>query len=226
MSKSEAIACKGIKKAYRMGAHEVPVLRGIQFEAYTGEALSIMGASGSGKSTLLNILGLLDAPDEGNLHIHGDDATQLSEARRTQIRRSTIGFIFQAYHLLPELTVLENVLLPLRAAGFPLRAGRERAEHLLEEAGLSERLTHRPMELSGGEQQRAAMARALINQPDIVLADEPTGNLDSQMGEQVLECLFRLTRETGKTLIMVTHNADIAGLCNRRVRMEDGLLVS
>ncbi len=226
MTKSPVIACEGIMKTYRVGAYEVPVLQGVKLEAFAGEALSVMGASGSGKSTLLNILGLLDVPDAGQLKIQGEGVIRFSKARRTQIRRSTIGFIFQAYHLLPELNILENVLLPLRAAGLPFREGRARAEHLLEEVRLSERLKHRPMELSGGEQQRVAMARSLINQPDIVLADEPTGNLDSVMGEQVLECLFRLTRDAGNTLIVVTHNAEIAALCDRLLRMEDGRLES
>ena len=213
-------------KTYRVGAYEVPVLQGVKLEAFSGEALSVMGASGSGKSTLLNILGLLDNPDAGQLQIQGEEVTRFPRARRTQIRRSAIGFIFQAYHLLPELNVLENVLLPLRAAGSSLREGRVRAEHLLESVRLSERLKHRPMELSGGEQQRVAMARSLITQPAIVLADEPTGNLDSIMGEQVLECLFRLTRDTGNTLVVVTHHADIGALCARLVRIEDGCVES
>ena len=227
MSKKKSqtiLSCEDVHKTYPLGRNQVEVLRGVTLKAKRGEALSIMGASGSGKSTLMHILGMLDAPDRGKVVVDIQDVFALSASHRTKLRAKFIGFVFQQYHLLPELNVVENVLLPYMAL-HPLRMrkkGDERARWLLEKVGLDHRLDHLPLELSGGEQQRVALARALINKPDILLADEPTGNLDSKMGGAVLECLFELSREAGTTIIMVTHNESVAGLCDRQVLMEDG----
>jgi predicted ABC-type transport system involved in lysophospholipase L1 biosynthesis ATPase subunit len=225
-----------LSKTYMLGKASIPVLRDVSLAVHTGEVISIIGASGSGKSTLLHILGALDQPSGGTVRFQGRDLYALSAAQRTVVRGRHIGFVFQFYHLLPELDVLENVMLPAWSAASPLwgkwpftlQRGpigmREQAQSLLEAVGLAGRANHLPMELSGGEQQRAALARALINQPDLVLADEPTGNLDSATGGQVLEFLFALTRGEGRTLILVTHNIAVARLCDRVLELKDGLL--
>ena len=227
MSKKKVIlSCEDLHKSYPLGKQQVEVLRGVSLRANRAEAMSIMGASGTGKSTLMHCLGMLDEPDSGTVYIDGEDVFKKSAAARTRMRAAMIGFVFQQYHLLPELNVVENVLLPFLAL-HPMGKGKEgeaKARELLELVGLSHRLDHLPLELSGGEQQRVALARALINEPQIVLADEPTGNLDSKMGESVLECLFELTRIAGNTLIVVTHNEAVAKLCDRQVVMEDGRL--
>ena len=213
-------------KTYMLGKAAIPVLRDVSLAVRAGEVISIIGASGSGKSTLLHILGALDQPSGGTVRFQGRDLYALSAAQRTVVRSRHIGFVFQFYHLLPELDVLENVMLPaLSAAGNGAPAGmRDRAQSLLEAVGLAGRANHLPMELSGGEQQRAALARALMNHPDLVLADEPTGNLDSVTGGQVLEFLFALTRGEGRTLILVTHNITVARLCDRVLELKDGRL--
>ena len=213
-------------KTYMLGKAVIPVLRDVSLAVRAGEVISIIGASGSGKSTLLHILGALDQPSGGTVRFQGRDLYALSAAQRTVVRGRHIGFVFQFYHLLPELDVLENVMLPaLSAAWNGAPAGmRDRAQSLLEAVGLAGRANHLPMELSGGEQQRAALARALMNHPDLVLADEPTGNLDSVTGGQVLEFLFALTRGEGRTLILVTHNIAVARLCDRVLELKDGCL--
>lgn len=222
------LEAQGVHRHFALLRNRVDVLKGVDLAVGRGEALSIMGASGAGKSTLLHIMGGLDRPTKGTVLYEGRDLFSLSAARRTEYRADAFGFVFQSYHLLPELTIAENVLLPaMRKLAWikQAKALREKALHLLEQVDLQDRATHRPMELSGGEQQRAALARALMNDPDIVLADEPTGNLDSRTGERVLEQLFALTKDRGHTLVLVTHNEAIAGRCDRVVHMKDGLIV-
>jgi len=222
------LSAREVVREFRMGRSTIRVLRGVSLEVRRGEMISVMGASGAGKTTLLNILGGLDRPTGGRVFFGGEDLYRLSSRRRTVLRARRVGFVFQAYHLLPELDVLENVLLPAMALGG--RAGtystlRRRAEELLLSVGLGDRARHRPAELSGGEQQRAALARALMNDPEIIFADEPTGNLDSETGEQVLGNLFRLVKERGHTLVLVTHNREIAVRCGRTLHLRDGRIV-
>lgn len=214
-------------RTYRLDSTSIPVLRGVSLEVRAGEALAITGASGAGKSTLLHILGGLDRPDRGSVILGGQDLYAMSEGARTEARATRIGFVFQSYYLLPELNVLENVVLPARSRFGAARAAprlRARARELLERVGLGDRAQHRPAELSGGEQQRAALARALMNDPEIIFADEPTGNLDSKTGELVLNYLFGLTRGRGRTLVMVTHNEALTGRCDRVLLLKDGCL--
>jgi len=221
------LEARELSKTYALEGAPVEVLKGVTLSVRAGETLAVMGASGSGKSTLLHCLGGLDRPTSGQVFFNGGDLFAVSAGARTELRATKLGFVFQAYHLLPELDLLENVMLPAlpRRGGLTQRAAlAERARGLLDSVGLATRATHRPAELSGGEQQRAALARALMNEPELVLADEPTGNLDSATGAQVLEYLFRLTRDRGHTLVMVTHNADIAARCNRTLILRDGKL--
>ena len=222
MLMSEFLRVEDVHKSYRIGKRPVEVLHGVSLSIQRGETLSVMGASGSGKSTLLHLLGGLDKPDSGDVLFEGESLISMRAAKCAAFRATRCGFIFQSYQLLPELDVLQNVVLPSMAAR---RSGaRERARHLLEQVGLSERMDHRPMELSGGEQQRVALARALMNEPDLLLADEPTGNLDSHTGENVLHNLFDLAQSEQLTLIMVTHNEDVARLCQRELVLKDGKL--
>ena len=215
---------ESLSKTYMLGRAAIPVLRDVSLSVHAGEVISIIGASGSGKSTLLHILGALDQPSNGTVRFQGCDLYALSAAQRTVVRGRHIGFMFQFYHLLPELDVLENVMLPALSTNGAYAGIRARAQSLLEAVGLAGRANHLPMELSGGEQQRVALARALMNQPDLVLADEPTGNLDSVTGSHVLEFLFALTRSKGHTLILVTHNIAVARLCDRVLELKDGRL--
>jgi len=213
------------RKTYRLGAVEVPVLRGVTLSVRAGEALAITGASGAGKSTLLNVLGALDAPTGGTVRFEGRDLYAQSPRARADLRATRIGFVFQSFHLLPELDLVENILLPALSRPGAWRRGaelRRRAMELIEAVGIADRVGHRPDELSGGEQQRAALARALMNGPDLILADEPTGNLDSESGARVLDLLFRLVRERGRTLVIVTHNRDVAARCDRMLHLVDG----
>ncbi len=218
----------GIHKMYRKGPHEIPVLRGVDLTVYRGEFLSIVGQSGSGKSTLLHLLGTLDAPDRGEIHFAGARVDHWPAAKRDRLRNRDIGMIFQFYHLLPELTALENVLMPAMIADGFWRYRRRRrdwkakAEHLLELVGLEHRMRHRPRELSGGEMQRAAIARALLAQPSLLLADEPTGNLDEEIGRGILELLRTLNASNQLTIVMVTHDATIARETDRVVRLTGG----
>ena len=216
--------CAHVRKTYMLGKAAVPVLRDVFLNVRAGEIVAIIGASGSGKSTLLHILGALDQPSGGVVQFQGCDLYALSAARRTVVRGKHIGFVFQFYHLLPELDVLENIMLPALSRCGAGAGTRERAQSLLAAVGLAGRARHLPMELSGGEQQRVALARALMNQPGLVLADEPTGNLDSATGAQVLDFLFALTRGEKRTLILVTHNIAIARLCDRVLELKDGCL--
>ncbi len=224
----ELMAARGLSKSYWKGKHEVPVLHDVDFEVGTGEFVSIIGQSGSGKSTLLHVLGTLDAPDSGEIHFDGRRIDCLSTSRRDKIRNRQFGMVFQFYHLLPEVTTLENVLIPLMIAEGVFSYWRrkrefvERATQLLETVGLSHRLDHKPPELSGGEMQRAAIARSLIAQPRLLLADEPTGNLDRQNGEEVMEILRTLNAEQNLTIVMVTHDAGIAAQADRTVRLFEG----
>jgi ABC-type lipoprotein export system ATPase subunit len=212
-----------LHKTYHIGKRSVEVLHGVSLTIQRGETISIMGASGAGKSTLMHILGGLDRPDAGDIFFEETSLVKMNPARRAAFRAQRCGFIFQSYHLLPELDVRQNVILPSMAA----RSGRDvkaRAEGLLEKVGLTGRMDHRPMELSGGEQQRVAIARALMNDPDLILADEPTGNLDSHTGENILNNLFDLAQSAGRTLIIVTHNEEVARRCQRELILKDGKL--
>lgn len=225
MTREPVLEARDVHRSFALLRNQVSVLRGIDLTIFKGEAVSIMGASGAGKSTLLHILGGLDRPTKGAVIHKGRDIFRLSAGRRTEFRAQTLGFVFQSYHLLPELDVVENVLLPvMRRLNWISHSGRYRTKalELLEQVGLKERAHHRPMELSGGEQQRVALARALMNDPEIVFADEPTGNLDSTTGDLVLRHLFSLTKERGHTLILVTHNEAVAARCDRTVWMKDG----
>lgn len=218
----------GIAKTYRKGKHEVPVLRGVDLSVKHGEFLSIVGQSGSGKSTLLHLLGTLDAPDAGEIHFDGNRVDNLKPSLRDDLRNRQLGMIFQFYHLLPELSTLENVLMPAMIGHSfwsyrsKLKELRSRAEALLERVGLSHRLTHTPRELSGGEMQRTAIARALISNPRLLLADEPTGNLDRETGRGVMDLLLRLHREEGLTIVMVTHDEALAKETDRTIRLVAG----
>jgi len=224
----EIMRATGLKKSYFKGKIEVPVLKDVDITIYPGEFLAIVGQSGSGKSTLLHLLGTLDAPDEGQIWFAGQRIDNLTGARRDRLRNAQIGMIFQFYHLLPELTTLENVLVPLMIGqsvwGFLRRRRQYRtaARQLLELVGLGHRLRHRPAELSGGEMQRAAIARALIGHPRLLLADEPTGNLDKETGEEILRILRTLNRQQNLTIVMVTHDPAIAAQADRLVRLVDG----
>ncbi len=216
-----------VHKSYRAGPRVVEVLRGASVAVRPGEKLAIIGASGSGKSTLLNVLSGLDRPSGGTIRIDGCDLYAMPSRERTAMRAHRIGFVFQAYHLLPELTLFDNVYLPARVRweGFGGgTAARTRAADLIARVGLADRATHRPDELSGGEQQRAAIARALMNEPDILFADEPTGNLDSASGAQVLDSLFDLVAGGARTVVLVTHNPDIAARCDRVLSLRDGCI--
>jgi putative ABC transport system ATP-binding protein len=218
------IEVRGLKKSIRNGSRTVEILKGIDLSVPRGQFLAIMGASGSGKSTLLGLLAGLDAPSEGEVLIDGTEISRLPEDSLAQVRGKKIGFVFQSYQLIPTLTALENVLLPyeLNANG----DGKKRAAALLETVGLADRLHHYPVQLSGGEQQRVAMARAFVLDPPIVLADEPTGNLDSTNGQHVLDLLTDRQREASTTLVLVTHDKQIADRADRRIFLRDGRIVS
>jgi lipoprotein-releasing system ATP-binding protein len=222
------MAAVNVHKTYRKHAIEVPVLTGLDLEVYTGEFLSIVGNSGCGKSTLLHLLGTLDKPDEGRILLDAERIDNRPAQERDQLRNQTFGFIFQFYHLLPELSTLENVLMPKMIA-LPVRGWfrerrvlKQQATELLDRVGLGHRLHHKPRELSGGEMQRAAIARALINRPRILLADEPTGNLDADKGQEIVRLLRDLNRQERLTIIMVTHNMEIVSTTDRVVRLTKG----
>lgn len=201
------------------------VLKGIDFRAERSEVVSIMGASGAGKSTLLQILGTLSSPDNGTLHIDGTDVLTLDRKQISEFRNRRIGFVFQFHHLLPEFTSVENVMIPALIAGKKEREAKEEALKLLDTLGLSERTTHKPSELSGGEQQRVAIARALINRPAVLFADEPSGNLDSVTKTELHKLFFKLRDEFGQTIVIVTHDPELAGMCDRSLFMKDGVFV-
>jgi lipoprotein-releasing system ATP-binding protein len=225
------LAAAAVHKSYWLGKREVPVLRGIDLQVAPGEMLALLGASGAGKSTLLHVLGLLDAPTSGAVLYDGRPVHDLPVAERARLRHSHVGFVFQFYHLIPELTALQNVALArmmqcsilqyLRLRG----AVRQAAAGLLGEVGLGQRLDHRPAELSGGERQRVAIARALLSSPRVILADEPTGNLDSATAEGVMDLLFRINQQRQLAFVLVTHNEEVARRCHRVVRLKDGVVV-
>ncbi len=212
------ISAKNIEKSFG----ELKVLKGVDFEAEKGEVVSIMGASGAGKSTLLQILGTLLTPDRGSLRIDGTDVLSLSSKALSAFRNSSIGFVFQAHHLLPEFTALENVMIPCLIGGKGTKEARERAEELLSAVGLSERTSHKPSQLSGGEQQRVAIARALANSPAIIFADEPSGNLDSTTKKEIHSLFFSLRERFGQTIVIVTHDPSLAEMCDRTLVIRDG----
>ncbi|HOX56712.1 MAG TPA: ABC transporter ATP-binding protein [Candidatus Paceibacterota bacterium] len=216
------LAATGLHKTYLLGRRSLEVLRGVDLELRRGEFLALRGASGAGKSTLLHLLGGLDTPNQGQIHLAGRNLATLGRRELAQLRSKEVGFIFQAYYLLPELDALENVCLPARMARTPAREAEARGRELLARVGLQERLEHKPYELSGGEQQRVAIARAMINRPDLILADEPTGNLDSHTGAEIIDLLCALRDEQQTTLIMATHDARVAARAPKVVELVDG----
>ncbi len=217
------IEAADLAKVYKMGEVEVRALNGVSFKIKRGEVVAIMGPSGSGKSTLMNILGCLDRPTQGNYVLDGEPVEALNDDQLADIRNRKVGFVFQSFNLLSRTSALANVELPLRYSG-QHNGRKDRARAALEAVGLGDRMLHRPTELSGGQQQRVAIARALVNQPAIIMADEPTGNLDSKVGQEIMNLLLDLNREQGTTLIIVTHDTNIASQARRIIRLRDGLL--
>jgi putative ABC transport system ATP-binding protein len=220
---SNVIEARDLTKVYIMGEVEVQALRGVSFTIQRGEVVSIMGPSGSGKSTLMNTLGCLDRPTAGDYFLDGESVATLNDDQLANIRNRKVGFVFQSFNLLSRQTAITNVELPLRYSG-NLEGRRERAIEALKAVGLEDRMTHRPFELSGGQQQRVAIARAIVNNPAIIMADEPTGNLDSKVGKEIMNLLLNLNQESGTTLIIVTHDPVIAEQTQRVIRLRDGLL--
>ena len=225
MGAAALIEARGLAKTYRLGQVDVQALRGVDADVAAGEFIAITGPSGSGKSTLMHILGCLDSPTSGSYRLDGEDVGTLSGKRLAHVRNRKVGFVFQTFNLMPRLTVEENVALPLKyRGGVPRSERRERARKLLERLGLSDRIGHRPDELSGGERQRVAIARALIGEPAILMADEPTGNLDSHAGAEVLSTFAEL-HAAGHTIVLVTHDPGVAGRAERMIQMSDGRVV-
>jgi len=221
----DLIELRDIHKTYYLGEVDVPVLKGISLSVVQGELMALMGTSGSGKSTLMNILGCLDHPTTGEYWLDGEEISWLSAKQRARVRKRMIGFVFQTFNLLPRTSALENVMMPLAyVEDMAERQIRQRATVLLQKVGLAERLDHQPSQLSGGQQQRVAIARALVNQPRILLADEPTGNLDSRTSEEILQMFQDLNRSDGLTIILVTHDPGVANHAQRIVRIRDGLI--
>jgi len=216
------IELKNVRKIYQMGKVRVPALRGLDLTIEKGGFVAVMGPSGSGKSTMMHIIGCLDLPTEGQLLFEGTDVSKLNWEALAEIRGKKVGFVFQTFNLIPALTALENVELPLVFQGIPRSERQKRAKELLERVGLGDRAGHRPSELSGGEQQRAAIARALANDPEIILADEPTGNLDSESGRMILEILKELNEREGVTIVLVTHDPGVAQYAKRIIHLRDG----
>jgi len=218
------IRAENVWKVYGRGDAATYALKGVNVDIYPGEFVAIMGPSGSGKSTLMHILGLLDTPTKGHVYVHGTDVSTLGEDERAILRRKTLGFVFQQYNLSPSLTAIENVELPMLFAGVPAEERRRRAKKLLEMVDLGNRLYHYPNQLSGGQQQRVGIARALANDPEIILADEPTGNLDTERGKKVME-IFRQLNERGKTIVLVTHDPETAKYAERIILIRDGKIL-
>ncbi len=219
------LSAENIDRSYMVGSTGLNVLKDVSLTVYEGETVSIMGESGSGKSTLLHVLGGLDTPKSGKVLFRGRDVYRMSSVRRARFRAENVGFVFQSFHLLPELDIVENVALPSMAKRTGKKNAIERAKQLLDEVGLGDRMKHRPQELSGGEQQRVAIARALMNEPDVIFADEPTGNLDSKTGNKVLHYLFQLVGARRHTLVLVTHSEEVASRCSRELFLKDGVLI-
>ena len=226
MSDQSLLSARGLRKTYLLGKRSLEVLRGVDVEIARGDFVALRGASGTGKSTLLHLLGGLDTPNAGEIFFDGQNVSHFSDRELTHFRNRRVGFVFQAYHLLPELTALENVCLPARVARIGVSTAARRAEELLGRVGLQGRLDHKPSELSGGEQQRVAIARALINEPELLLADEPTGNLDSRTGGEIIELLKSLRPEKQMTLIIATHDAKVAASAPRVIELVDGQIQS
>ncbi|HUR25516.1 MAG TPA: ABC transporter ATP-binding protein [Candidatus Thermoplasmatota archaeon] len=225
MPQGHAVQTRQLRKAYRAGDQELEVLRGVDLDIRRGEFVSIMGPSGSGKSTLLNLVGLLDTPTGGAIRLMGTETHAMTPDQRARMRRQTLGFVFQSFNLMPRLTALQNVMLPMAIAGVPLQVRREKARGLLESVGLGDRIHHVPSELSGGQKQRVAIARALALDPPILLADEPTGNLDSATSAEVMQLFVRLHAD-GRTIIQVTHDDEMASFGTRTIRFRDGRIES
>jgi lipoprotein-releasing system ATP-binding protein len=219
-----ALRLTGISRRFRQGEAWLEVLRGVDLELAPGAVIALMGPSGSGKSTLLQIAGLLEHPDGGEVYLGGRACGRLSDAERTRIRRESLGFVYQFHHLLPEFSALENVMLPRMLAGHSRSAARTRARELLAALGVERRESHRPARLSGGEQQRVAIARAMANRPAVLLADEPTGNLDEETADAVFETLLRTVRETGAAVLVATHNLELAGRADAILRLHNGVV--
>jgi lipoprotein-releasing system ATP-binding protein len=223
---SSTLVLDGVERTYQFGGHRLEVLRGTSLSIETGELVGLIGPSGSGKSTLLHIAGLLEWPDGGDVRVSGRSCQGMNDKERTLVRRNEIGFVYQFHHLLPEFSALENVMLPLLISGTRRSIARRRARECINAVGLSKRQSHRPARLSGGEQQRVALARALANEPRILLADEPTGNLDVQTSGEVFDLLISLIRATKLSALVATHNLDLAARMDRIVRLEEGRLTS
>ena len=220
------VIARDLRKSYKMGRRDVDVLQGVSIEVTRGEFVALRGASGAGKSTLLHLIGGLDTADSGEITVAGQPFHRMSGGQLARFRTEKIGFIFQAYHLMPEFDALENVCIPGRIARHPVEAVRKRAAELLKRVGLGQRLDHRPRELSGGEQQRVAIARALVNEPEVIIADEPTGNLDSHTGGEILDLLSEIRAERSTTLLIATHDAKVAERAPRVVQLIDGQIAA
>ncbi|MDA0147313.1 lipoprotein-releasing ABC transporter ATP-binding protein LolD [Vibrio sp. LaRot3] len=223
---SDLLQCQNVCKTYHDGALDTQVLKGVSFDLKAGELVSIIGTSGSGKSTLLHILGALDDATEGNVTFLGQELSKLSSNKQANLRNKHLGFVYQFHHLLADFSALENVAMPLLIGGMKVVKAKQKAQALLEKVGLAHRIDHRPSELSGGERQRVAIARALVNSPDLVLADEPTGNLDHKTALAIYDLMRELNRESGTAFLVVTHDGELAAKMDRQLHMQDGLLVN
>ena len=219
-----SLALRGVRRTFRQGRSELEILKGIDLTVRPGEVVALVGPSGAGKSTMLHIAGLLESPDSGTIEICGQDCSSMGDEQRTLMRRYNLGFVYQHHHLLPEFSALQNVIVPQIIAGIPHKDAKDRAREILSWMGLSDRLTHRPARLSGGEQQRVAIARALSTAPKVMLADEPTGNLDPHTAEEVFTILLRLARGAGLAALIATHNPALAARMDRTLRLTDGFL--